>query len=242
MNLIIDAGNTLTKVFVFEGDRITASYTLGKPTASAFAKIISRHSIRFSILSSVVKNDGAMLKLLRKRTRFLELKSGVELPFRNAYRSKETLGNDRIANAAGAIKYFPGKHCLVIDAGTCVKYDFVSNKKEYAGGAISPGLKMRFRALHEFTSKLPAVQPSRKVLLTGKTTEESMLSGVQMGMLNEMEGYISKYRAKYRNLKVILTGGDAGSFAHHLNFPIFAAPKLTAVGLNEILHHHLSKK
>ncbi len=242
MNLIIDIGNTRTKVFVFEANRLLDDYTFRKLTSTTLSKLLSSQSIDASILSSVVISGSATAKLLRKKTHFVELSKNTSLPFRNDYKTKETLGNDRIANAAGALKTFPGKHCLIIDAGTCVKYDFINKSKKYLGGAISPGLMMRYRALNEFTSKLPLVKPSSSVQLTGKTTKESIISGVQLGILNEMEGYIRQYSLKYKGLKVILTGGDAVCFAHLLNFPIFAAPKLTAIGLNEILQHNLEKK
>ncbi|MCX6274165.1 MAG: type III pantothenate kinase [Bacteroidetes bacterium] len=242
MNLIIDIGNTRTKVFVFDGERLLADHTFRKLTSALLSKILSGHNFDASILSSVVKTGSATAKLLRKKTDFVQLSQNTSLPFRNEYKSKETLGNDRVANAAGALKTFPGKHCLIIDAGTCVKYDFINKSKKYLGGAISPGLMMRYRALHQFTSKLPLVKPSGSVQLTGKTTKESIISGVQLGILNEMEGYIRQYSLKYKGLKVILTGGDAVYFAHLLNFPIFAAPKLTAIGLNEILQHNLEKK
>ncbi len=242
MNLIIDIGNTRTKAFVFDGDQLLTENIFLKFSVSALKKITSHHRVRASILSSVVKNTGPISSWLKKNTNFTELSHRTRLPIKNLYKSKETLGNDRIANAVAAAKLFPGRHCLVIDAGTCVKYDFINSRKEYLGGAISPGMKMRFQSLHDYTSKLPLVKPSGKIVLTGNNTSESILSGVQLGILNEMEGYIRLYIKKYKNIRVILTGGDANSFAHLLNFPIFAAPKLTANGLNEILQHYIEKK
>jgi len=242
MNLVIDIGNTLTKVFVYKGDRPIANPTYQSLAVQDLKKIFAKHEVKASILSSVVKTNRSVVAFLKKNSAFIELNASTLLPLTNRYKTPGTLGNDRIANAAGAAKIFPGKNCLVIDCGTCVKYDFIKSGKEYLGGAISPGLLMRYKALNVFTSRLPLVKPARDVKITGATTEESIISGVQLGMLNEMEGYIMRYRKKYNDLKVILSGGDAGCFAHLFNFPIFAAPKLTSTGLNEILQHNISKK
>ncbi len=242
MNLIVDIGNTRTKIFIFGEDQLLVDYSTRKLTVTALKKVLFKHRIEASILSSVVKETSSLASLLKKYTRFIALNHTTPLPVKNRYKTKETLGNDRIANAAGAAKIFPSQHCLIIDAGTCLKYDFINNRKEYLGGAISPGMMMRYKSLHEYTSRLPLVKKAGKTMLTGTSTNESIISGVQLGMLNEMEGYIHLYSKKYKNLKVVLTGGDADSFAHLFNFPIFAAPKLTAIGLNEILQHNLSKK
>ena len=242
MNLIIDIGNTRNKVFVFQGSRIIAEYTPAKLSLPLLKKINALHGIEASIFSSVTGSMQAFTTFLEQQTKFIALSHKTPLPFRNLYRTRRTLGNDRIANAAGAAKFFPGKNCLVIDAGTCVKYDFINARNQYLGGGISPGLLMRYRALHEQTAKLPLVKPAKHIRLLGTDTESSIVSGVQQGMINEMEGYIRLYKKRYRTLKVIFTGGDADSFAHLFNFPIFAAPKLTATGLNEILQHNLKKK
>jgi len=242
MNLVIDIGNTLTKVFIYKGDRPIANSVYQTLTVQDLQKIFSKHEVKATILSSVITTNKGVIAFLKKNSAFIELNASTILPLKNRYKSPETLGNDRIANAAGAVKIFPGKNCLVIDCGTCVKYDFIKAGKEYLGGAISPGLLMRYTALHQFTSKLPLIKPSRDVKMTGANTEESIISGVQLGMLNEMEGSILRYRKKYKNLKVILSGGDAPCFAHLFNFPIFAAPKLTSTGLNEILQHNIPKK
>ena len=232
MNLVIDIGNSRTKIFVFKGDKAIAKTDYQELTVQDLKKIFAKHAIESSILSTVAGKSAGVINFLKKNSAFIELSASTPLPFKNLYLSPSTLGKDRIANAAGAVKIFPGKNCLIIDCGTCVKYDFVNARNEYLGGAISPGLLMRYSALHKFTAKLPLIKPSAEVKITGATTGESIVSGVQLGMLNEMEGYILRYKKKYKGLKVILTGGDAGCFAHLLNFPIFAAPKLTSTGLN----------
>jgi len=242
MNLVIDIGNTRTKVFVFAGSRLSAETALPGLSLAELKKFIARHPAGYSILSSVVQSNATIASYLMKHTKFIGLNHKTPLPLKNKYKTRETLGNDRIANAVGAASIFPKKNCLVIDAGTCVKYDFINDSNEYLGGSISPGLSMRYNSLHDYTAKLPLVKPSNQVKLTGTNTKESIISGVQMGMLNEMEGIVNRYQSQCDDLKVILTGGDADRFAHLLNFPIFAAPKLTAIGLNEILQHNFPKK
>jgi len=242
MNLVIDIGNSRTKVFVYKGDKAVAQANYKSITVLGLRKIFGKYPIKASILSSVAGINTGVITFLKRNSALIELNASSPLPLKNRYQTPKTLGRDRIANAAGAAKIFPGKNCLVIDCGTCVKYDFVTAKKEYMGGAISPGMLMRYAALHSFTAKLPQIKPSTVVKMTGATTDESIISGVQLGMLNEMEGYILRYRKKHKALKVILTGGDADCFAHLLNFPIFAAPKLTSTGLNEILQYNIPKK
>src|SRR5690242_980247 len=164
MNLIIDIGNTRTKIFVFDNDLLFAELP-GQLSSIRLKKIISKYNIEDSILSSVVKGNKGWVTYLKKNTRCITLNYKTPLPIKNLYKTKETLGNDRIANAAGASKIFPSRNALVIDAGTCIKYDFINDRNEYLGGAIAPGLQMRYRSLHDYTSKLPLIKPSRKVKL-----------------------------------------------------------------------------
>ena len=241
MNLVIDVGNTRIKIFIFDGNRIVRSFTFQELSSSRLLKIITAYRPKASLISSVVDKNGSLISLLKKKSNCIVLGHSSSLPFKNLYKTKKTLGNDRLANAAGALKLFPKNNSLVIDAGTCIKYDIV-NPGKYIGGAISPGLEMRYSSLHDYTARLPLLKPGKKVPLTGRTTKESLTSGVQLGIIHEMEGYAMMYSKKYKNLKIILTGGDASRFARHLNFPIFAAPQLTAIGLNDILQHHLTKK
>ena len=165
-----------------------------------------------------------------------------KLPIRNKYKTPDTLGNDRLANAIAANFLFPEHNVLVIDAGTCVKYDFVSAKGEYLGGSISPGLDMRFKAMHEFTGKLPLVKYGKSKSLIGNTTLTAMQTGVVIGMTEEMKGFVKRYQAQYKNLKIILTGGDSQRFVNDLNLSIFAASDLVNIGLNEIIRFNMKGK
>ncbi|MGE5423944.1 MAG: type III pantothenate kinase, partial [Syntrophothermus sp.] len=147
----------------------------------------------------------------------------------------DTLGRDRIAAATGGQSLFPGHDVLVINAGTCITYDFVTGNREYAGGSISPGMMMRFRALHTFTGKLPLLSPDETEILTGNSTESSIQSGVMEGITAEMEGITGKYRSLYPELKVVLSGGDLNYFVNRLKINIFAFPNIVIQGLHQIL-------
>lgn len=240
MNLVIDIGNTTAKVAVFKGDKLVWVWTTGDPID---LKVFRRknETLDHSILSSVVATEhfSDLTKTLMSRTKVLKFSAKTPLPFVNRYKTPGTLGADRLAAVAGAWKRFPKKNVLVIDAGTCIKYDFINKKGEYLGGSISPGLHMRFKALHNFTAKLPLVNPEPVKVLTGNSTKNSILTGVVLGMTNEINGFIDSYKSKHRELKVILTGGDAKFLGRQLKSSIFAAPYLTLEGLHEILRHNV---
>lgn len=172
----------------------------------------------------------------------MELNEKTKLPLKNRYKTPGTLGKDRLATAVGANYLFPSRNVLAIDAGTCIKYDFVNSKNEYLGGAISPGLDMRFKALHHFTAHLPQLKKMKtaNVNLIGRTTRDSILSGVQNGAIAEISGMIKCYQDKYENVHVILTGGDSVFIRTLVSEKnrIFAAPDLTLLGLNVILNYN----
>jgi type III pantothenate kinase len=170
--------------------------------------------------------------------KIIYLDRNTRLPIINNYKSKVSLGKDRIAAAVGANTIFPNSNVLVIDAGTALTFDFVSDNNEYMGGNISPGMQMRFKALKTFTSKLPLLDKSEEFYLTANNTNDAIISGVQSGIIFEMDSYINEYKKKYNDLKVILTGGDSFFFEYKLKNRIFAKPFLTAVGLNRILEYN----
>jgi type III pantothenate kinase len=173
-----------------------------------------------------------------KANRIFILSPALPLPITIQYDTPHTLGVDRIAGACGAKQLFPDVHTLVIDAGTCVTYDFTDSQGIYYGGGISPGLRMRFEALHTFTAKLPLVEPGQAPLI-GTNTETSIQSGVVNGMLAEMDGIIRQYQEKYPLLQVILCGGDGSFFENRLKASIFASPDLVLIGLNSVLIHNV---
>ena len=166
------------------------------------------------------------------------LDENTPLPIKNLYETPATLGKDRLAAAVGARAIFPGKNVLSIDAGTCITYDFLTKDGEYLGGSISPGIRMRFRAMHAFTGRLPLVEPEDFTGLIGKTTAESLLSGVINGVCEEIKGLIARYNEQYEDLTAVITGGDHEYLHNKLKINIFAVPDLVLPGLNEILDCH----
>lgn len=163
--------------------------------------------------------------------RIFELNHAVKLPFINHYKTPETLGRDRMAAVAGAIKLHPKKQVLVIDAGTCITTDFLTAQGEYLGGSISPGFQMRYKAMHEFTGKLPLLSPEMAIEVNGKSTAESMHSGVWFGLLAELNYRMEEALFHDPKTTFILTGGDAKLLADHLKYRIFAEPLLVHHGL-----------
>lgn len=167
---------------------------------------------------------------------FRHISARMELPVINRYQTPETLGTDRVVAVIGARSIVPDQGVLVIDAGTAITYDFASKAGEYLGGGISPGMSMRFRALHEFTAGLPLVNPVEKINLVGGSTVESMQSGVINGLIEEIEGVIRRYRATFgQEINVFLTGGDMHYFENHLKNINFADAYLTHKGIYHIL-------
>jgi type III pantothenate kinase len=241
MNLTIDAGNTFTKAVIFDKDNIKWMRTYKNFSVRDLDTIFSSRSLYGSILSSVTSTDKKIIRFLRSNSSFVNLDSKTKIPIKNRYKTPETLGTDRVASAVGAVKLFSGKNILVIDAGTCIKYDFVTAKKEYLGGSISPGLMMRFQALHNFTNRLPLVQPGTTESFIGASTKDSILTGVQEGIVHEMNGFIQQYKKKFSTVKVILSGGDSSLFAGHIKSSIFAAPDLIHIGLHEILKYNVEQ-
>jgi type III pantothenate kinase len=187
-----------------------------------------------TILSSVIDHDPQIDTLLTSRSRFHRLGYHSKLPFTAPVSKPETIGTDRLALAAAAVHFYPEKNNLVIGLGTCVTYNFINKSHEFLGGAISPGLEMRLRSLNQFTAKLPLVKADWNVPLIGYDTNTNILSGVVIGIANEIDGFINAYAEKFGNFNVLLTGGDTGIFASHIKKKIFADPELIFKGLYAI--------
>ena len=235
MNLVIDIGNTQLKVALFDGQRLVEHkvYKTVKQFVSDHAFIANSDS---AILSSVVSSNSEILNSISGFKHVIEFSSQTPVPVNNLYKSAQTLGSDRLAAAVGAFSIYPFKNILVIDAGTCIKFNFTNKNNEYLGGAISPGIQMRLKALEHFTDKLPLVKFNPEFdKLIGNTTEESILSGVVNGVLKETDGIIEEYKKLYPDLTIVVTGGDCDFFAKRLKNRIFAHPHLILNGLNEIL-------
>lgn len=237
MQLCIDIGNTRIKSAVFKDRESLHSAFFEKDVLLHVKEIFTQFPlISHSIISSVVPENNELEGFLRSRTKFIFFDHATYIPVKNNYQSPETLGKDRLAAAIGAWALFPNEDILVIDAGTALKVDLLTKQGVYEGGSISPGLQMRFKALNEFTGKLPFIKqdPNYKSL-TGKNTPESILNGVQNGMLFELKGFIDAYKEQYPSIRVVITGGDAGFFELALKNHIFANPDLVSIGLNEIV-------
>lgn len=240
MNLIIDVGNTNVKLAVFKGDSIQEKYTIKKRVLiSTIKKILKRFpSVNKAIVSTVDKFDTSKLNTIDSILDFLILDHNTNLPFNNLYKSPETLGVDRIALVSASAKKYSNNNVLIIDAGTCITYDFISDKNEYAGGAISPGLNIRYQSLNNLTANLPLLRPKIPKNIIGNNTETSIHSGVVNGILKEIEGVINEYNQNYKDLTVILTGGDAKFLSKQLKSSIFADSNFLLEGLNYILDYN----
>ncbi|WP_188464138.1 type III pantothenate kinase [Marivirga lumbricoides] len=237
MNAAIDIGNTKAKLGFFKENELVAYKAFNE--LKELADEIKKSEVSKVIISSVREDDESIKKILdlREDPFFLNYKTPV--PFVNNYQSP-TLGLDRIAIVAGAQTLFPDQHTLAIDLGTCITYDFLEAGIQYHGGAISPGMHMRFKALHNFTARLPLINPAQQVDVIGNSTENSIQSGVVHGVSGEIRAFINTYKEKYNPLNVIITGGDAKYFESKIKATIFAIPELVLVGLNAILRHNAS--
>ncbi len=240
MNLIIDVGNTLLKLAVFEADVLLHKKSCKKKEFfKTLTEITESHpEIDQCIISSVGDFTKLELSKLEALYPVIVLTHMLKVPFSNLYETPATLGVDRIALVSAAAVQYPDKNVLIIDAGSCITYDFLNSDNEYLGGAISPGLYMRYNALHNFTAKLPLLDADQPNELTGASTISSMHSGVTQGLLYELDGFITSYEAVYNDLTIILTGGDAHFLRDSLKSDIFANSNFLLEGLNFILEHN----
>jgi type III pantothenate kinase len=235
MNLVIDFGNTRVKAALFNGKNLLETKVYDNE--ADFIKDLGRFKeARSCIIGSVTAAHETVIKALGDQIKIHHFTAQTALPIKNLYQSASTLGSDRIAAAVGAYSIYPNKNVLSIDAGTCMKFNFTNNKNEYLGGAISSGLQIRFKALHDYTHRLPKVKLEEHFnKLIGGTTNESILSGVINGIIAETDGFIDAYKKQYPDLVVAFTGGDTDFFAKRLKNSIFTHPNLVLTGLNEIL-------
>lgn len=236
MNLTIDIGNTRSKLGLFDGQELVEKSNWTNVAIEDIIAYATNHKVKNVILSTVgIPIDASLEAELGRHYFYLQLNHRTPLPIDNAYGTPETLGKDRLAAIVGAWELFPKENALVIDTGTCITYDLINADGVYLGGNISPGLSMRFRAMHEFTARLPLVEQAEMEDPVGKSTETAMRNGGQWGAALEMEGFIRLFRNRFGNLRVILTGGDTDFFAKVLKSKIFVNPDLVLRGLNKIL-------
>ncbi len=241
MNLIIDRGNTHCKIACFDhSDRMVYNCAFETLTPEILKDLIQTYKPENGILANVKDVDPLLIELLEAELKtFLNLGPDTLLPIRNGYATPETLGFDRLAAAIGAWSIQPGKPLLVIDLGTAVTYDFVSEDGLYTGGNIAPGLRTRLKSLNDHTSNLPLVEPAKNFDLLGNSTETAIRSGVMQGILFEINGYFDALKRQHPGLFAFLTGGDLIYFDGKLKNGIFVDPNLVSKGLNRILRHNV---
>jgi type III pantothenate kinase len=237
LSLVIDAGNTRIKTATFLKAQLIEKKNFD--SADQAIHTLKKADYENVIISSVRDATDELFKDIQPKNKKLIASVNLSLPVSLSYATPATLGFDRIAAACGALEIFPSRDCLVIDAGTCINYEFLDKTGVYHGGAISPGIHMRFKAMHTFTQRLPLVQAISDVELTGASTEACLQSGVVNGVRAEVDGIIDLYKEKYPDIGLILCGGDGPFFENKLKHSIFAAPDLVLSGLNRILLHNV---
>lgn len=241
MNLVIDIGNTRVKAALFK-DNDLFELKIYDSVSALLSDFNFIRQAKNAIIGSVVDELELFYSALSSILPTLVFNSQTKTPLINLYHSAATLGSDRLAASIGAYNLYPNSTILVIDAGTCIKYNFTNSKNEYLGGAISPGIEMKFKALEHFTSKLPLINFDRSYTeLIGENTENSILSGVLNGSIAEIDGLISDYKSKFPDIICILTGGDSEFLAKRLKNSIFTHQNLVLKGLNDILNYNLEK-
>ncbi|MFK5959323.1 MAG: type III pantothenate kinase [Lutibacter sp.] len=242
MNLVIDVGNTGIKIAIFKNSKLIHNESINKENfVNEVSELIEKFKCANAIISSVGLLKKSQISKLKSKINLVELNSSTKVPFKNMYLTPKTLGVDRIALVAAAISKFTNKNVLIIDAGTCITYDFVDKEGCYYGGAISPGIKIRYKSLHTFTNNLPLLESKYATQFLGNSTETCINAGVVHGVIGEIDSFINQYKEKNKDLTVVLTGGDTNFLSNRLKNSIFANPFFLMEGLNTILTYNLNK-
>jgi type III pantothenate kinase len=239
LNLAIDIGNTRIKTGVFDRDTLVDTQVYEQLDGVFLQALINDQGVTHVIIASTgaeidtdeISAPGVMLRF----------SPFTPVPIENDYKTPETLGQDRLAGMVASSWLYPETNVLVIDAGTCITFDFLEASGKYLGGNIAPGLDMRYQAMHHFTHRLPSVDRAETGTILGETTQEAIQNGGMMGILMEIAGYIEILRNKYSGMETIITGGDAQYFADHLNTSLTVQPHLILIGLNQILQFNVAK-
>ena len=235
MYLTIDVGNTRTKAVVYDAAGLLLDSIIAEGNELAPIKeLVRRNNIEHVIVSTTGIREWKLSELGIKGKN-IELSHEVPLPISIVYTTPETLGRDRIAAACGAKAYYPGKNCLVINAGTCMTMDLILGTGVYLGGNIAPGLRMRLQAMHEYTAKLPLVEPAWPELAFGDSTAHALQNGACLGMIMEIEGIFQRAKDAFGEVLIVMTGGDSSFLADRIESQIFVAPELVTQGLFQIL-------
>jgi type III pantothenate kinase len=238
MNLIVDIGNTSTKLALYKEREMISVSRINELSCEELEKKLSGLKIKRAIISSVKKLPPFITDLFFPNipfVHFLSYKS--KLPFKIEYDTPQTLGTDRLASVAGAFKLFPGSEILIIDAGSAITFDFLSSGI-FKGGNISPGISMRFKALNRFTGKLPLVSLTDNYTSPGRNTADAITAGVITGVTYEINEYIRTFEKKHSDFKIVLTGGDSGYLKNKIDYQFTYIPDLVTDGLNYILEYN----
>lgn len=235
--LAIDIGNTRLKIGIFSEHELLKTHRIPLADIEWELNKLAIQNFDEVVISSVVSTE--LLNEIKKHWKSpIVVSSGADLPFANSYATPETLGIDRLCNAMYGYVHSKTNTAIIIDLGTCLKFDVVDKTAGYLGGSISPGIHLRYKAMHQFTGNLPLLDDMTLANLIGKTTHESMHSGVINGIQAEMEGFMEQYSNKFQDLTFFVTGGDLQHFDLASKNDIFADENLTLKGLYEIYRHN----
>jgi len=240
-NLVIDIGNTNSKLAVFNTKELVHYQRVETIIQNDLKEIIANYQVQNFTISSVSKEIDGLVAFLKDKLNYFPFSTKIKAGVINNYQTLDTLGLDRWAKIIAAHQLYADRNCLIIDAGTCITYDVLTAKSEYFGGSISPGIGMRFEALHHYTGKLPLIKwDQARNIPEGTNTENAIKNGVLQGIVNEIGGFITSENDKNKNLLVLLTGGDADFLMEQLKNSIFASqitvdPYLVLKGLNEVI-------
>ncbi len=239
MNFAVDLGNTSAKCGIFKGDKLVDKFE--DLPFTEIIHLINRNVPKNLIIASVNQDVAKVSEHIDKRVNCLVMNAKTKTPISNQYDTKETLGLDRLAAVVGGNQLFPNFNVLAIDAGTCITYDLVNKKNEYQGGAISPGIDMKLKALKDYTARLPLVPFENDAAMVGKSTKSSILSGVLNGTVAEISEMIRMYAAEFVDLRIVICGGNSYFLKNKLTTNVTFVPHLVLIGLNRILSYNVER-
>ncbi|MCQ2299232.1 MAG: type III pantothenate kinase [Bacteroidales bacterium] len=244
MNLVFDIGNTRTKVALFaQGEMVDlwnrANADYAQAELEAYVATLCRHYEVEGAIASVVGAMPEWKALLPESLlgRLHILGKATTLPFKVDYETPDTLGADRLALVAGALNHQPQGNVLVVDAGTCITFDFIDSRNTYLGGAIMAGLRLQLGAMHNHTAKLPMLESAmaESLPLLGRSTRGCMYSGSIRTTAFAIEGYYTSLAKDQAQAPVlILTGGDAETLSQYITIPHQTHKYLLLEGLANI--------
>lgn len=233
--LCIDLGNTRCKIGIFDGDNLIFHHVTEDLVYSVLDEMMTKYEVlQMGICHTRNIDETLMHQILDKWHPFI-LNDSAKLPIENLYETPSSLGKDRLASVVGASIKYPNENCVVVNAGTCITYDFIDFQNQYQGGNIAPGINMRLQAMHQFTDKLPLAAAQYHETLLGKNTKMALQNGAVRGAIFEFDSFIEHIQAKFGPLKSIISGGDAFFFAENSKFEIFAHSNLVLEGLKDIM-------